>query len=178
MHENKKIRFCAIVVIIVSILFHGCMVGTMGTIEANHLRYPVLFTYVMHDEAGNIIDGKNYDVLSTFSFSFVQRGFMHPLSMKDNKDVSSRLNSIIEYYNGDAIVGLSVTAENLTAYNFVPIIIRSLGWVGILTGILMTANWEQNGWSGLIVLGTSFAAVLFSPGFSRVTIQGEVIRFK
>jgi hypothetical protein len=42
----------------------------------------------------------------------------------------------------------------------------------------MTANWEQNGWSGLIVLGTSFAAVLFSPGFSRVTIQGEVIRFK
>jgi hypothetical protein len=178
MHENSNLRLCAVVLIISSILFHGCMVGTMGTIEANHLRYPVLFTYVMHDAAGNIIDGKDYDIISPFSFSFVQRGFNYPLSLKNNKDVSARLNSIIEYYNGHAIVGLSVTAENLTAYNFVPITIKSLGWIGILTGILMTANREQNGWSGPFVLGTSFAAVLFSPGFSRVTIQGEVIRFR
>lgn len=54
----------------------------------------------------------------------------------------------------------------------------SIGYTGVIAGLFMIGNRDETGWSGPVMPGTSLAAVLFSPGFSKVTIQGQVIRFR
>jgi hypothetical protein len=178
MLRKFKIRLYCAIMVSICLPFHGCIVGTRGNIEANDLTAPVAFTYTIHDYAGNVIDERDYIVVSNFSFSYVQRGINYPLSIKHDRDISDELNRLIAEHNGDAIVGFTVVAENATGMNSLPIVAKSIGWMGVAGGLAMTGTWSSNGWSGPILLGSSLAVALFTPGYTNITVYGDIVRFR
>jgi hypothetical protein len=162
-------------ILVGSLVFSGCYVGSTTHIRADRTEYPVSFTNTLHDAEYYILTPENYTVVHEFSFSFHSWHWGIFSDRVRERDISERLNELTALYGGDGIVNLRIAVAN-SWINGLSLVIKSIGFLGILTGIVLMADWNQIKFASVGVFVTSALAFMAAPGVARIKVSGSVIR--
>ncbi|GEM_PF-3658865 len=103
-----------IILLISSITFMGCM-GNKAVIKlsAKKTDFPVSLSQSVYDVKYNVLTKNRYRVIKHFKYRYDKYSITRFFPRKEI-DLSNRLNELMDKYNGDAIVNLSVKSYDVT----------------------------------------------------------------
>lgn len=162
-------------VVIVCLILSGCSVGAKVTVSARQMLYPVSFTDSFYNEDNTLITEDSYEALHDFDLSFTKWGVSSVIELRSNEDISARLNSLIDEYGGDAIVGFKLSVNNPSVKNSFLWIFKSIA-IGSTAFFTYSALNESNLGFGAVAIGSAALAV-FMPATAEINLQGTVVRF-
>lgn len=150
----------------------GCTAGAKIHMTGNQLEKPASLTESIHNIQNEIVGSEGYEVVGSFSYDVDKYGmFWNKYTLKEQEDISAKLNSEIAIYGGDAIVNLRFSSGP-KVLSIVNTAVHMLG--GLIGGTMMFSEGLGMKAGGLLVFTVSQAA----PGSTKVTVTGDVIKFK
>lgn len=175
MNNRKHILASLVFGIFGFTILNGCSVGSKIIVSAREVQYPVSYTNSFYDHQNRLIEAGDYSNVHELNFRFTKWGVHSLIEIQNSEDISNRLNAIIEQYDGDAIVNLSISVNNPSGKN-------GLMWVSKTISIAssglfaLLAITDPNPEYTAVAVGSGLVS-LFIPGAAEIKIEGTVIRF-
>ena len=168
-------KIIRLIILVSSMSFAGCYTGARFNLVAPNLDHPVSMTQSIHGNKLNILPPGGYEEISRFTLTFTGWSLGFPLSPNPQKDISDRLNAVVQQNGGDGIVGLTITVGN-NSFNGVTMALKGVSVVAFLSSLLILKYDDQS--VGLVLAGASLAGILFLPTAADFTITGTVVKFR
>ncbi|MEX2603732.1 MAG: hypothetical protein WD361_06000 [Gracilimonas sp.] len=152
----------------------GCSVGAQVSINAAHVNSPVSQTNSFYTQNDKLILTDHYEVVESFSHTFTKWGVSSIINIRNEEDISEKLNSIIAKHDGDGIVDLTISVNNPPFINGMMWFTKTVALTAALISIPATIIEPKRGYA-LTAAGSS-VVYLFTPAAAEIKIEGKVVR--